>query len=78
MSNNRRKHVCECCAEVFACDGPDLQKHRVIYDGMNFTVCSPRCAAKVVAVHWNTEKFRPENLLVAKYPGRRMLGVGPS
>lgn len=78
MSNNRRKHVCECCAEVFACNGADLPKYRVIYDGMNFTICSYPCAAKILKAHMDSKSVRPMDLLVAKYPGRRLLGAGPS
>lgn len=73
MSRNRKRHVCECCANVFSCDGPDLPKHRVVYDGMNFTVCSFNCAAKILKAHWHPERFKATDLLVASYPGRRLL-----
>lgn len=71
--HNRKRHNCEMCTAVFACDQEELSKHHYIVGRVAITVCKPECAIAYEKI-LKTGRFQ---LVPASYPGRSM-GLPPA
>ena len=65
----RRRHVCEWCCRVFACDPCQLPQHRFQVKNILITVCGEECRDAYQGV---LDGRRPR-VIMASYEGR---GVG--